>query len=111
MPKLLPRVRQLSQRFDDAGWEGKGLLRITDETDAEGVLLIPVGDRVQAAPPFTLTDDELDEAFARLSRYGGGGPGGGGPGGPSSSTTVRRRPYPGPPGPGPYGPGPRCQPQ
>jgi 4-aminobutyrate aminotransferase/(S)-3-amino-2-methylpropionate transaminase len=68
VPKLLPRVRQLSQRFDDAGWEGKGLLRITDDTDAEGVLLIPVGDRVQAAPPFTLTDDELDEAFARLSR-------------------------------------------
>jgi 4-aminobutyrate aminotransferase / (S)-3-amino-2-methylpropionate transaminase / 5-aminovalerate transaminase len=68
VPKLLPRVHELSRRFDDAGWEGKGLLRITDGNDAEGVLLIPVGDRVQAAPPYTLTDDELDEAFARLAR-------------------------------------------
>jgi 4-aminobutyrate aminotransferase-like enzyme len=68
VPKLLPRVAELSQRFDQAGWEGKGLLRITDGSDAEGVLLIPVGDRVQAAPPFTLADDELEEAFSRLAR-------------------------------------------
>jgi adenosylmethionine-8-amino-7-oxononanoate aminotransferase len=32
------------------------------------VLVIPVGDRIQAAPPYTLTDDELDDAFARLGR-------------------------------------------
>jgi 4-aminobutyrate aminotransferase-like enzyme len=68
VPKLLPRVRELSERFDEAGWEGNGLLRITDGDMREGVLLIPVGDRVQAAPPFTLTDDELDEAFGRLAR-------------------------------------------
>ena len=68
VPKLLPRVRELSQRFDDAGWEGQGLLRITDGPAPEGVLLIPVGDRVQAAPPYTLTDEELEEAFSRLGR-------------------------------------------
>jgi adenosylmethionine-8-amino-7-oxononanoate aminotransferase len=67
VPKLLPRVRELADRFDDAGWEGKGLLRITDGGDHGGVLLIPVGDRAQAAPPYTLTDDELDEASARLA--------------------------------------------
>jgi acetylornithine/succinyldiaminopimelate/putrescine aminotransferase len=70
VPKLLPRVEELSQRFD--GWRGKGLLRVregdADAAQRAGVLVIPVGDLVQAAPPFTITDDELDEAFARLSR-------------------------------------------
>jgi acetylornithine/succinyldiaminopimelate/putrescine aminotransferase len=87
VPKLLPRVRELSDRFAAAGWSGKGLLRSRDgdagEAQRAGVLLIPVGSALQAAPPFTLTDAELDEAFAR---YGAGGPGG-----PSSSTIVRRR--------------------
>ena len=72
VPKLLPRVRELSDRFDAAGWGGRGLLRVTDgdagEAQREGVLVIPVGEQIQAAPPFTLTDDELDEAFARLAR-------------------------------------------
>ncbi len=72
VPRLLPRIDELSRRFDDARWRGKGLLRIADG-DAEraqnaGVLVIPVGDLIQAAPPFTLTDDELDEAFLRLAR-------------------------------------------
>jgi hypothetical protein len=58
-------VQELAARFDAAGWEGKGLLRITDGPAPDGVLLIPVGDRVQAAPPYTLTDDELDEALSR----------------------------------------------
>jgi 4-aminobutyrate aminotransferase-like enzyme len=70
VPKLLPRVAELSRRFDDAGWGGAGLLRISDgdsgAAQRAGVLVIPVGDRIQAAPPFTLSDDELDEAFARL---------------------------------------------
>jgi adenosylmethionine-8-amino-7-oxononanoate aminotransferase len=45
-------------------------VRDGDATRAEqvGVLVIPVGDLIQAAPPFTITDNELDEAFARLSR-------------------------------------------
>jgi 4-aminobutyrate aminotransferase / (S)-3-amino-2-methylpropionate transaminase / 5-aminovalerate transaminase len=67
-PKLLPRVRELSARFDEAGWDGRGLLRIADGAQRPGVLVIPVGARIQAAPPYTLTDDELDEAFARLAR-------------------------------------------
>jgi acetylornithine/succinyldiaminopimelate/putrescine aminotransferase len=70
VPKLLPRVAELAARFDAQGWGGKGLLRIRDgDADAAreaGVLVIPVGERIQAAPPFTLTDEELDEAFARL---------------------------------------------
>jgi len=69
VPKLLPRVRELSDLFAAAGWSGKGLLRIrdgdADEAQRAGVLLIPVGSAVQAAPPFTLTNEELDEAFAR----------------------------------------------
>jgi 4-aminobutyrate aminotransferase/(S)-3-amino-2-methylpropionate transaminase len=72
VPKLLPRIAELSRRFDDAGWGGGGLLRISDgDADAAqraGVLVIPVGDRIQAAPPFTLSDDELGEALSRLTR-------------------------------------------
>jgi 4-aminobutyrate aminotransferase/(S)-3-amino-2-methylpropionate transaminase len=79
VPKLLPRVAELSQRFAAAGWHGKGLLR-TERKDAarayrrSGVLVIPIPAvegrpaLMQAAPPFTLTDDELDEAFSRLAR-------------------------------------------
>jgi 4-aminobutyrate aminotransferase-like enzyme len=72
VPKLLPRVEELSQRFEDAGWSGRGLLRVTP-ADAEraqqnGVLVIPVGDLVQAAPPFTFTDEELEEALERVAR-------------------------------------------
>src|SRR5262249_11032766 len=37
------------------------------EARRAGALVTPVGDRIQAAPPFTLTDDELEEAFRRLS--------------------------------------------
>jgi hypothetical protein len=74
----LPRIEELSQRFAGAGWHGRGLLRTKRKNAAEafsaGVLVIPIPaiDRefalMQAAPPFTLTDDELDEAFARLRR-------------------------------------------
>jgi len=71
VPPLLPRIEELARRFDAAGWAGKGLLRATggdaDDAQRNGVLTIPVGDLIQAAPPFTLTDEELDEAFARLS--------------------------------------------
>lgn len=77
VPKRLSRIEELSRRFAAAGWDGKGLLRVKSEggTDAEtrGVLVIPVPAAagrpalMQAAPPYTLTDYELDEAFARLS--------------------------------------------
>jgi 4-aminobutyrate aminotransferase/(S)-3-amino-2-methylpropionate transaminase len=72
VPKLLPRIDELSHRFAAAGWRGKGLLRVTegdaDHARRNGVLVIPVSELIQAAPPFTLTDGELDEAFARLGR-------------------------------------------
>ena len=73
-PELLGRVREAGERFEQAGWWGRGLLRAR-EGDAEdalarGVLVVPAGvDRslIQATPPLTITDAELDEALARLS--------------------------------------------
>jgi 4-aminobutyrate aminotransferase/(S)-3-amino-2-methylpropionate transaminase len=80
VPKLLHRVDELSQRFAAAGWHGKGLLRTKRKNAADahrsGVLVIPIPAvegrhaLMQAAPPFTLTDDELDEAFRRLGGDG-----------------------------------------
>jgi len=77
VPKLLPRVRDLSRRFAAAGWDGAGLLRMKRDNAGEalrrGVLVIPMpaADRefalIQAAPAFTISDDELEEAFSRLS--------------------------------------------
>ena len=77
VPRLLPRISVLSERFASAGWHGKGLLRATPMNAAEaeraGVLVIPVPasegqpELIQAAPPFTLSDDELDEAFSRIA--------------------------------------------
>jgi hypothetical protein len=43
------------------------------EAERAGVLVIPVPasegqpELIQAAPPFTLSDDELDEAFSRIA--------------------------------------------
>ena len=78
IPPLLPRIEELSQRFAAAGWHGTGLLRTKRNNAAHafrnGVLVIPIPAAegrhalMQAAPPFTLTDEELDEAFARLAR-------------------------------------------
>jgi adenosylmethionine-8-amino-7-oxononanoate aminotransferase len=76
VPRLLPRVAELSERFEAAGWRGCGLLRVRsgDPARAEqnGVLVIPIpaaegrSALIQAAPPFTISDAELEEAFARL---------------------------------------------
>jgi 4-aminobutyrate aminotransferase / (S)-3-amino-2-methylpropionate transaminase / 5-aminovalerate transaminase len=71
VPKLIPRVEELSARFAEAGWQGRGLLRTMqlDATEAlrSNVLVIPVPPALgQAAPPYTLTDAELDEALSRL---------------------------------------------
>jgi 4-aminobutyrate aminotransferase/(S)-3-amino-2-methylpropionate transaminase len=78
VPKLLPRIAVLSERFAAAGWHGKGLLRTERKNAAgawrAGVLVIPIPasegrhELVQAAPPFTLTDDEFDEALRRFAR-------------------------------------------
>ena len=76
VPKLLPRIAVLSERFASAGWHGKGLLRTARKNSADaqraGVLVIPIPasegrpELIQAAPPFTLTDAELGEVFLRL---------------------------------------------
>jgi 4-aminobutyrate aminotransferase-like enzyme len=71
VPKLLPRVLELGERFADAGWHGAGLLRAkrgdADDALARGVLLVPAGALVQATPPLTISDGEVDEALRRLA--------------------------------------------
>ncbi len=73
VPGLLPRVHELGERFERAGWHGKGLLRAkkgsADDALERGVLVVPAGDGslIQATPPLTLSDDELDEALRRLA--------------------------------------------
>ena len=74
VPALLGRVTELGDRFERAGWHGQGLLRAkpgsADDALDRGVLVVPAGDDgslIQATPPFTLTDDEVDEALERLS--------------------------------------------
>ena len=71
VPKLLDRVREAGERFERAGWHGRGLLRAregdADEALARGVLVVPAGldgSLIQATPPLTITDAELDEALA-----------------------------------------------
>jgi adenosylmethionine-8-amino-7-oxononanoate aminotransferase len=78
VPGLLPRVGELSQRFAAAGWHGAGLLRTKRQNAAHaisrGVLVIPIPASegrhalIQAAPPYTISDEELDEVFSRLER-------------------------------------------
>jgi 4-aminobutyrate aminotransferase-like enzyme len=73
VPKLLDRVLEAGERFERAGWRGRGLLRVRegDYEDAldRGVLVVPAGGGtlIQATPPLTISDAELDEAFERLS--------------------------------------------
>jgi 4-aminobutyrate aminotransferase-like enzyme len=66
-------VRHGGECFERAGWYGRGLLRAragdADAALARGVLVIPAGldgSLVQATPPLTITDAELDEAFEKL---------------------------------------------
>jgi 4-aminobutyrate aminotransferase-like enzyme len=73
-PRLLDRVRAAGERFEYEGWHGRGLLRAragdADEALARGVLVVPAGlegSLIQATPPLTITDAELDEAFERLA--------------------------------------------
>ena len=73
-PRLLDRVVAAGERFERAGWHGRGLLRAragdADEALARGVLVVPAGldgSLIQATPPLTISDAELDEAFARLA--------------------------------------------
>jgi 4-aminobutyrate aminotransferase/(S)-3-amino-2-methylpropionate transaminase len=73
VPRLLPRVHELGDRFAEAGWDGRGLLRAragsADDALARGVLVVPAGggSLIQATPPLTLSDDDLREALERLA--------------------------------------------
>jgi len=74
VPHLLDHVLEMGQRFERAGWHGRGLLRArtgdADEALARGVLVVPAGldgTLVQATPPLTITSAELDEALERLA--------------------------------------------
>jgi 4-aminobutyrate aminotransferase/(S)-3-amino-2-methylpropionate transaminase len=74
VPTLLDRVVAAGERFEQAGWHGQGLLRARRGDAAEalerGVLVVPAGldgTLIQATPPLTITDEELDDALNRLA--------------------------------------------
>ena len=74
VPCLLDRVVAACERFEREGWHGRGLLRArrgdAGEALERGVLVVPAGldgSLIQATPPLTISDEELDEAFARLA--------------------------------------------
>jgi 4-aminobutyrate aminotransferase-like enzyme len=73
VPRLLDRVRTAGEVFHGAGWHGAGLLRARpgDAAEAEraGVIVIPAGldgALISATPPLTISDEEIEEALARL---------------------------------------------
>jgi 4-aminobutyrate aminotransferase-like enzyme len=73
VPSLFDRVVEAGERFEAAGWHGAGLLR-AKEGDAfaaweRGVIVIPAGEDgryMSATPALTVSDDEIDEALARI---------------------------------------------
>jgi 4-aminobutyrate aminotransferase-like enzyme len=74
VPRLLDRVRAAGERFEAAGWRGAGLMRArpgdAQASERKGVIVIPAGEDgslISATPPLTISDDELEEAFRRLS--------------------------------------------
>jgi 4-aminobutyrate aminotransferase-like enzyme len=73
VPGLLERVAELGARFEADGWHGAGLLRAragdAQAAERNGVIVIPAGEDgslISATPAFTLADEELEEALARL---------------------------------------------
>ncbi len=73
VPGLLDRVLEAGARFEHAGWRGAGLLRAREGDAGEalrrGVIVIPAGPGgrlISATPPLTISDDEIDDALARL---------------------------------------------
>jgi 4-aminobutyrate aminotransferase-like enzyme len=73
VPRLLDRVTAAGERFEREGWHGRGLLRArrgdAGKALERGVLVVPAGldgSLIQATPPLTISDAELDEAFERL---------------------------------------------
>src|ERR671937_855060 len=70
VPRLLPRVRELGERFEAAGWHGAGLLRAragdAQAAERNRVIVIPAGEDgslISATPAFTISDEEFDEAL------------------------------------------------
>ena len=73
VPQLLDRVRVAGERFERAGWHGAGLMRAkpgdAGEALARGVIVVPAGEDsplISATPPFTISNEEIEEAFERL---------------------------------------------
>jgi len=73
VPQLLDHVLAMGERFERAGWHGRGLLRAragsADEARERGVLVVAAGldgSLVQATPPLTISAAEVDEALALL---------------------------------------------
>jgi 4-aminobutyrate aminotransferase-like enzyme len=74
VPRLLDHVAAMGEKLERAGWHGRGLLRAregsADDALARGVLVVPAGldgSLIQATPPLTITEAEVDEAVARLA--------------------------------------------
>jgi 4-aminobutyrate aminotransferase / (S)-3-amino-2-methylpropionate transaminase / 5-aminovalerate transaminase len=74
VPKLLDHVTAMGERFERAGWAGRGLLRArpgsADDALERGVLVVPAGldgSLIQATPPLTIAAADVDEALARLA--------------------------------------------
>jgi 4-aminobutyrate aminotransferase-like enzyme len=74
VPNLLGHVEAMGERFERAGWQGRGLLRArtgsADEAFERGVLVVPAGldgSLIQATPPLSITEAEVDEALALLT--------------------------------------------
>ncbi len=75
VPRLLERVGEAGERFERAGWHGRGLLRAREGSAEEalrrGVIVVPAGPGgrlISATPPLTISDEEIDEALERLGR-------------------------------------------
>jgi 4-aminobutyrate aminotransferase-like enzyme len=74
VPKLVDRVREAGERFEQAGWHGAGLMRARSgdcvRAQERGVIVIPAGEDgslISATPPLTITDEQIDDALARLA--------------------------------------------
>jgi 4-aminobutyrate aminotransferase/(S)-3-amino-2-methylpropionate transaminase len=73
-PRLLEHVVAMGEKFERAGWHGRGLLRAregdADDALERGVLVVPAGldgSLIQATPPLTISAAEVDEALERLA--------------------------------------------
>jgi 4-aminobutyrate aminotransferase/(S)-3-amino-2-methylpropionate transaminase len=74
VPALLDHVTAMGERFERAGWVGRGLLRAragsAEDALERGVLVVPAGldgSLIQATPPLTITAADVDEALERLA--------------------------------------------